>query len=195
MSGAAGIEGTIYLLHFERRYRHAGHYTGWTTDLDQRLAEHAAGQGARLLAVVKAAGITWTLAATCSGTRSDERARKRRGGAARWCPVCRKSRRTRAGVVIRLPGDVSGRYCFSLWQPVLRAVERRQAIHPRRLSPRMLRRWRRADLAHQRRRDADAPGRQRRQLYRDRVRADRSADPPPCDHGGPARSARRRHRR
>ena len=83
-----GTEGVIYLLHFDRPYEHARHYTGWTTDLQQRLADHAAGRGARLLAVVKAAGIAWTLARTWDGTRSDERALKRRGGAARRCPAC-----------------------------------------------------------------------------------------------------------
>jgi predicted GIY-YIG superfamily endonuclease len=88
MSAATSPVGVIYLLHFERRYRHAGHYTGWAADLHQRLAEHAAGQGARLLAVVKEAGISWSLARTWTGTRSDERALKRRGGASRRCPAC-----------------------------------------------------------------------------------------------------------
>ena len=83
-----GPRGVIYLLHFTRRYRHAAHYTGWASDLDQRLAEHAAGRGARLLAVIAAAGITWTLARTWEGTRSDERALKRQGGASRRCPIC-----------------------------------------------------------------------------------------------------------
>ena len=44
--------GTVYLLHFDRPYAHARHYTGWTTDLTTRLADHAAGHGARLLAVL-----------------------------------------------------------------------------------------------------------------------------------------------
>ena len=35
--------GTIYLLHFDRPYRHARHYTGWTEDLLDRLDRHAAG--------------------------------------------------------------------------------------------------------------------------------------------------------
>ncbi len=61
--------GTVYLLHFDRPYGHAGHYTGWTTDLTTRLAEHAAGHGARLLAVARAAGIGWTLARTWTGSR------------------------------------------------------------------------------------------------------------------------------
>jgi predicted GIY-YIG superfamily endonuclease len=80
--------GTVYLLHFDRPYRHARHYTGWTSDLDHRLAEHAAGRGARLLAVIHAAGIGWQLARTWPGTRTAERALKRQGGASRRCPLC-----------------------------------------------------------------------------------------------------------
>lgn len=80
--------GVIYLLHFDRPYRHARHYTGWTTDLQTRLAEHAAGHGARLLAVVAAKGIGWQLARTWTGPRSRERRLKNRGGASRHCPLC-----------------------------------------------------------------------------------------------------------
>jgi len=80
--------GTVYLLHFDRPYAHARHYLGWAADLDARLAEHAAGRGARLLAVVRAAGIGWTLARTWPGGRSRERALKRQGGASRRCPAC-----------------------------------------------------------------------------------------------------------
>ncbi len=79
---------TVYLLHFERRYGHAGHYTGWTPDLPSRLATHAAGRGARLLAVVTDAGITWQLARTWPGGRGRERQLKQQGGAARRCPLC-----------------------------------------------------------------------------------------------------------
>lgn len=50
------IPGTIYMLHFDHPYKHAAHYTGWTADLDQRLAEHASGHGARLTEVIRDAG-------------------------------------------------------------------------------------------------------------------------------------------
>ena len=89
--------GTIYLLHFDRPYRHAGHYTGWTTHLDERLLDHELGLGARLTAVVAAAGISWTLARTWQGTRSVERALKRQGSASRRCPLCGVHPRTPNG--------------------------------------------------------------------------------------------------
>lgn len=81
--------GTVYLLHFDRPYGHAAHYTGWADNLAARLARHRTGHGARLLAVIRAAGIGWTLARTWPDTtRADERALKRQGGASRRCPLC-----------------------------------------------------------------------------------------------------------
>lgn len=80
---------TVYLLHFHQRYKHSRHYTGSTTNLAQRLDQHAKGHGARLLAVVQAAGITWTLARTWEGGKSRERQLKRQGGASRRCPICK----------------------------------------------------------------------------------------------------------
>lgn len=80
---------TVYLLHFSEPYRHARHYRGSTLrPLRVRLAEHAAGHGARLLAVVQAAGITWELARVWPGGKVRERQLKRQGGAARQCPMC-----------------------------------------------------------------------------------------------------------
>jgi hypothetical protein len=84
---AAG-PGTVYLLHFAEPFGHARHYTGWARNLDAHLAHHEAGSGARLLAVVKDAGIGWTLARTWPGDRTRERQLKNEGGASRRCPMC-----------------------------------------------------------------------------------------------------------
>jgi predicted GIY-YIG superfamily endonuclease len=86
--------GTIYLLHFDRPYQHARHYLGWTDNLEHRLAEHTAGRGARLLAVLRTHGIGWKLARTWTGTRSRERQLKNMGGASRRCPDCGITPRT-----------------------------------------------------------------------------------------------------
>lgn len=80
--------GTVYLLHFDRPYRHARHYCGWTTNLAERLATHRAGQGARLIDVITTAGIGFRLARTWSGARARERQIKRQGGLSRCCPLC-----------------------------------------------------------------------------------------------------------
>ena len=91
-------QGTVYLLHFDRPYKHAQHYVGWTTNLPSRLEEHRQGRGARLLQVINAAGITWKLARTWTGSRQRERQIKKQAGASRFCPECgitpRKPERT-----------------------------------------------------------------------------------------------------
>jgi predicted GIY-YIG superfamily endonuclease len=88
LCGRFTLTGLVYLLHFDRPYRHAKHYTGFTHDLDTRLTHHILGTGARLLTVVQLHGIGWQLARTWSGTRATERALKRQGGASRRCPLC-----------------------------------------------------------------------------------------------------------
>jgi len=82
-------DGTVYLLHFDEPYKHARHYMGWASKLEERLAEHEAGTGANLLKYVKAAGIGWTLVRIWENrNRYEERRLKNMGGLARVCPVC-----------------------------------------------------------------------------------------------------------
>lgn len=84
-------QGTVYLLCFSAPYRHARHYVGFATDLEARLAEHRAGRGARLIQVITAAGIEFTLARTWEGDRTLERRLKNGHNApARLCPICRE---------------------------------------------------------------------------------------------------------
>jgi predicted GIY-YIG superfamily endonuclease len=87
---APSRQGTVYLLHFERPYKHARHYLGFATDLERRLELHRRGQGARLMEVIAAAGIGFTVARTWEGDRHFERRLKRRHNSpARLCPICR----------------------------------------------------------------------------------------------------------
>ncbi len=84
------MDGAIYLLHLDRKVAdHAGHYLGWSRDLDQRLAAHRKGTGARLMEVCAERGINFTLARTWNGDRHLERKLKRRKAAPRLCPICR----------------------------------------------------------------------------------------------------------
>jgi hypothetical protein len=82
------VMGTVYLLHFDRPYKHARHYLGWADDLDKRLAVHGTRHGARLLAVLREHGIGWQLARTWPGDRNRERQIKNMGTLARRCPMC-----------------------------------------------------------------------------------------------------------
>jgi len=84
---------TVYLLHFDRPYRHARHYLGFVDggqdELETRIDRHHRRDGARLLAVVREAGIEWVVARTWPGaTRKDERRLKRRKCGPRLCPLC-----------------------------------------------------------------------------------------------------------
>lgn len=86
------MQGTIYLIHFDRRYRHAGHYLGWAKSLPKRMQHHRSGTGARLLAVVNDQGIPWDVVRTWEGDRNRERQLKKQGGASRLCPVCKQQK-------------------------------------------------------------------------------------------------------
>jgi predicted GIY-YIG superfamily endonuclease len=84
--------GIVYLLHFSEPYRHAKHYTGWTLDLDARLAQHRAGTGARLIQVITEAGIGFEVARTWKGDRWLERRLKRSYHGPPVCPLCNPER-------------------------------------------------------------------------------------------------------
>lgn len=79
--------GTVYVIHFKRPFGHARHYVGWAKRLDQRLAHHRSGNGARLMASVSAAGIPWWVTRTWQASRTFERRLKGHSGT-RYCPEC-----------------------------------------------------------------------------------------------------------
>lgn len=89
MSVTWDTPGTVYLLHFDRPFRHARHYIGWAKDLDHRIGEHERGQGARLVAAAKRAGIGFTVARVWpDSTIRDERRLKKARCAPNYCPLC-----------------------------------------------------------------------------------------------------------
>ena len=84
-----------YLLHFDKPIGdlsnprgQAQHYLGSSDDVPARLADHAAGHGARLTQVVKERGIGWRLVRTWSGGRAVERALKDLHAGRKLCPEC-----------------------------------------------------------------------------------------------------------
>lgn len=80
----------VYLLHIAPAYKHARHYLGYADDIERRIAEHRAGQGARLCEVVVEAGCTLVLARTWPDQdRTFERGLKNNHNAPRYCPICR----------------------------------------------------------------------------------------------------------
>lgn len=86
----------VYLIHFSSPYRHARHYLGSVEGgkraVANRLARHLAGNGARLMAVIAAAGIGAEIVRTWPGGRREERKLKRRKCGCRLCPKCNPRR-------------------------------------------------------------------------------------------------------
>jgi predicted GIY-YIG superfamily endonuclease len=71
--------GTVYLLHYAEPLGVVQHYLGWTTNLPQRLQNHANGRGSATTARFHAAGIPFALARIWTGTRQLERQLKKTG--------------------------------------------------------------------------------------------------------------------
>jgi len=81
----------IYLLHFDRPYKHAKHYLGFVENeagLQARIDDHALGRGARLMEVILDAGIGFKIARLWNGDRKLERKLKNRKKSTFLCPIC-----------------------------------------------------------------------------------------------------------
>jgi hypothetical protein len=112
--------GLVYLLHFNELYipypdalpiACAGHYTGFAAGgpraLERRLAKHGTCEGAKLMAAVARAGITWQLARVWPGDRTLERRLKIQGGASRRCPLCGVTPRPSAALPRNADGSIA----------------------------------------------------------------------------------------
>jgi predicted GIY-YIG superfamily endonuclease len=78
----------VYLIHFERKLHHAGHYLGYTQDLEARIRSHRLGTGAKLMKAIKQSGIPWQVVRVWDGGRDLEQALKAWKNSPRFCPVC-----------------------------------------------------------------------------------------------------------
>ncbi len=83
----------VYLICFDEKLAHAKHYLGSSCFLDERLAQHAAGTGARLMEVITDASISWQLARLweCESEpemRQLEKYYKHRHNSGQICPRC-----------------------------------------------------------------------------------------------------------
>lgn len=82
----------VYLLCFNKKFKHAQHYIGFVDGahrLDARMTKHKKGQGSKLLAAVMKAGMSFVIARTwANGDRNFERMLKNRKNAKYLCPCC-----------------------------------------------------------------------------------------------------------
>lgn len=100
------VQGVIYLLHFEKPFKHARHYLGWTEgdSVQARLDRHRAGNGSKLVAAVVKAGIDFKVARLWHGTRHDERALKKSKNVPKFCLICREETQVKE-IDLRKPED------------------------------------------------------------------------------------------
>jgi predicted GIY-YIG superfamily endonuclease len=112
LRGAAGC----YVIHFDRPLilginvrREVGHYIGTSVDIFRRLQKHATKPDAKLMAMVRAQGISWTVTrvfvdgpASNQATRYQEERRLKEISAGRLCDTCHPG--TRRGCHHRRPG-------------------------------------------------------------------------------------------
>jgi hypothetical protein len=86
----------VYKLHFWPPYKHAGHYSGKSDKLPERLADHHLGRGARLTQVQINAGGSWVIGRIEPGGSQRERQLKGHD-ASRYCDVCQALKSYQAG--------------------------------------------------------------------------------------------------
>lgn len=87
--GYAKGKGFVYLIHFDTKLHHAGHYIGFSFDVEKRLNTHKAGEGARLLRALNDKGIDYKIVRVWDNVdRAFERQLKNQKNAPRLCPIC-----------------------------------------------------------------------------------------------------------
>ena len=97
----------VYLIHFEQRFHHAGHYLGFTKHLWFRIITHRANMGAKLLRAVNHAGIRWVVVRTWAVDSQElERKLKNLKNSPRLCPICNPD----------LEGQVQNEYARMKWE-------------------------------------------------------------------------------
>lgn len=86
----------VYILHFDKPYKHAKHYTGIAKNIEKRVKEHRAGRGARLTQVLKENNIGFQYAVVkeyedFSPAKAEEKRLKTKvKHPSRFCPICLK---------------------------------------------------------------------------------------------------------
>lgn len=104
-----------YLLHFEPRYKHAGHYLGYADNILNRVSDHRAGtSGVRLTSAAARAGCQMMLVRVWrrKGRKYERelkglRNEKRTGSLARICPACLALRQLELDRLTGIPAAIN----------------------------------------------------------------------------------------
>lgn len=82
----------VYLLHFNKPYKHALHYIGFCEEggLEKRMKMHMRGNGSRLIRVITKAGIGFSVSRVWENAdRNFERKLKNNSHSKKLCPICK----------------------------------------------------------------------------------------------------------
>jgi predicted GIY-YIG superfamily endonuclease len=85
--------GVIYLIHFSKKFGHAGHYLGLASDFDSRMARHRKGHGSNLIKKIQEAGIEWEVVRKWEiglDAPAAEKELKKMHNNRSLCPICQK---------------------------------------------------------------------------------------------------------
>ena len=88
----------VYVIHFDRAYKHAKHYTGITINIETRMKKHRNGTGSRLMKVLKENNIGFRFSIIKEGlTFSEAHAyekylKTKIKKPQRFCPICKEER-------------------------------------------------------------------------------------------------------
>ena len=84
----------LYVIHFDRPYKHAKHYTGIAIDVEKRMKEHSGGYGAKLMKAIKEnnIGFRYNIIGEYpdySSAKSEEKRLKTKvKQPKKYCPIC-----------------------------------------------------------------------------------------------------------
>jgi len=94
---------TVYLIHFDKPYKHARHLIGVAYG---DVAQHIKHSGSPLMRAVNDAGITWRIAQLWKNAPEDLESKLRgRGDASRICPICLAQTDGKRPVTVRMEGE------------------------------------------------------------------------------------------
>lgn len=86
----------VYVIHFDRAYKHAKHYTGIAKNVEKRMKEHSNGSGARLMQVLKENGIGFRYSVIAEydnfslAHAEEKRLKTKIKKPQRYCPICKE---------------------------------------------------------------------------------------------------------
>ena len=81
----------VYLVHFETKYKHAGHYLGASQDIAWRIQKHLSNNGAALLSHLNRVGIKWNVVRVWpvdNNLYQQEKKLKAWKKSPQLCPIC-----------------------------------------------------------------------------------------------------------